>query len=525
LAKAAGQWQDYLKSLGSPSMELAGLIKQYSEGGKKTPRPKANVPPPPEFINQAQPQQNQQKQIPKPYFMQNQQEQDPMPVATLSRERSNIPDLHANAAEIERREAEREAKYREELKKYKNRRKPPEQDSAPNPKVQVAPQPDADPYAGTVPVNTLNPGVEFKPPKLKKENKIMIQNKKQLKEAIQRSLIKEIRVSRAKKVLKEQLTIQVNARNTAKALLSEGPLSNVWQGIKDAGSSMFGTKPKVGGKAFMGQASSDAMRTNAAQQTKEIVSVITKAISKVHSQKQKWNSQILKNNELINHYHDAVVQAYELYAQYGESLGPAGAEVNRQINELIENLKSDLMSEVTQIETMIQSLTKKDVSIDELLKTHKQDAEERRERQADLNPAGVTSFQRGMPSVRGGSATSGEQMRKLRPDSEAKEDKSSKKDDDNEAWQRIQYTDQAQYKKYEKSVKQLNTHFQKVKDELSQEIRAAKSAEERKAVLDKMQKLAKSYASKKKEIEASLKGIGIRSKGGKTLLRKSVQGK
>lgn len=350
-------------------------------------------------------------------------------------------------------------------------------------------------------------------PSRMRENK-MIKTKRQLKEAAHNIILAEQKKRILKKVLKEQLSEQISVGNHAIHLLNEGPLSNVWGSIKSAGSAVG-----LPGMKNLGQ---DAAKNDQAQRVKDAINGLTKIISKAHQQRQKWNGQMLKSAEMMSQYHDAVVQAYELYKQHSAMLGPAGEQVSNQINGIIDDLQNDLMSEVSQIQAMIKSLGKKDVSLDQMLKTHQQDAEMKREREADLNPAGVTSSQRSMPSMRAGEPTPKEKLRKLRPQSDAKEEpRKSKKEEAKEQTSRVQASDQKAYQNYETARDEIEKGYNELSKDLTTRALRAKTKEERSSIVRQMYDLIKSKKERIEELENSLKGIGIRSKAGRTAAKKA----
>lgn len=463
-----------------------------------------NVPKPPQFMQMAKP---AQRITPPPGF-------NNLPVAKISKElpphAGTLEQTASKIAELEAQGArDQEAEFQRSLQR-KNKRKQ---------------QPGQIPVTGSnTPVNVNRKSYEpeaFEKTMYgtKRENK-MIKSKNQLKEAVRATIISEMRRQAAKRILTEEIRAQAILHETAVYLLTEGPLSNVWQGIKSAGSSALGAMGYKG-------AAQNAAKTDQQQRAREVVNSLTKTISKVHQQRQKWNSQILKSAEMMSQYHDAVVGAYELYKKYQGFLGPAGNEVNRQINELVDALQKDLMSEVSQIQAMLKSLGKKDVSLDDMLKQHQSDAEEMREREADLNPAGVTSFQRTMPSVRGGEPTARERMRRIRPETMPKDEpapksqKDAKKQADREMTLRVQKGDQKAFSNFEDEMEEIERTYKEMTDDLAKRALKTTDKNERRAIVRQMYDLAKSKKEREKELKDKLKGIGIRSKAGMTAAKKA----
>lgn len=506
LASAAQQLSQALQMRGVPAnADLQRLIS----------RPK-NVPKPPQFMQTMTPPKGSSVPRP-PQFMQQKfgGQTDGIPVATVSNKlpahAGTLEQTAQKIAELEQQGAnDQEAAFqKEKQRRMKGRGRQ---------KQQPIPQ-----TGSRTPVNrkSYEPMVFSKtipPNKMKRENK-MIKNRNQLKEFAQKFIMQENEKRISKRILKEEIKGQVDARNLAISLLSEGPLSNVWQGIKSAGSSALGALGQKSGAMGMAK---DAAQTDQQQKVKEVVNGLTKTISKVHQQRQKWNSQILKSAEMMNQYHDSVVKAYELYKRYQGVLGPAGNEVNRQINELIDALQNDLMSEVSQIQAMLKSLGKKEFSIDDMLKQHQSDAEEMREREADLNPVGVTSYQRVMPSIRGGAPPPREKMRRLRPETTPKEEApKSKKEEDKERTQRVQAGDKKAFSSFQDEMKEIEKSYKELTDDLAKRALKTSDKEERKAIIRQMYDLAKSKKEREKELQSKLKGIGIRSKAGMKMAKQA----
>lgn len=147
--------------------------------------------------------------------------------------------------------------------------------------------------------------------------------------------------------VKVTLKEQVDARNTAQTLL-EGPLANVWDKLKGAGSAI-GQKMGIGGAPQQQMPGADDRSKQASQE-------LTKIIGKINQYRQKFNSSILKNSESMNGYHDLVMNAVQMYNQSQGVLGPFGAQISRQIQDSVGNLVYDLKSEKDQIDTFLNTL-------------------------------------------------------------------------------------------------------------------------------------------------------------------------
>lgn len=151
------------------------------------------------------------------------------------------------------------------------------------------------------------------------------------------------------KVLKENLKEQVKVKMLSEHYLNEGPLSNAWENIKSAGSSMMnrltgGDKPDPTAGAGVDE------------QTKKVAQELSKLVGKVNQTRQKFNASILKNSEAVSHYHDLVLSLWQMYNQNAQMLGPHGQQISRQVNDAVGNFQYDLNSEKEQIDTFLKSL-------------------------------------------------------------------------------------------------------------------------------------------------------------------------
>lgn len=226
--------------------------------------------------------------------------------------------------------------------------------------------------------------------------------------------------------IKLKLVEQVQARNTAEKLLTEGPLGNIWDKIKGAGTAV-GQQMGV-----LGQAGQAAQNVGVDENSKRAAQELTKLIGKVNQHRQKFNSSILKNSETMNSYHDLVLNAVQAYNQTQHILGPFGQQIVRQIHDAVGNLVYDLRSEKEQIDMFLKQLkdagmakvggnamTKGPGKMDatQLGNAAKRKANASR---VEENPGGTASFRRHMPmggaTPRGGKALDDEMMQRASDD-------------------------------------------------------------------------------------------------------------
>ncbi len=184
------------------------------------------------------------------------------------------------------------------------------------------------------------------------------------------------------KVLKENLVEQYKTKIVVERFLNEGPMSSVWQGIKDAGS-------QVAGGLGLGSMAGQQQNIGVDENTKRLGQELTKLIGKVNQQRQKFNAAILKNSESVSQYHDLVLHLWQAYNQNLQALGPFGQQLQRQVQDAVGNFHYDLTSEKEQIDTFLSSL--RDVKSTEMGnsevmgKAARASTKEKRQAEADAN--------------------------------------------------------------------------------------------------------------------------------------------
>lgn len=203
-----------------------------------------------------------------------------------------------------------------------------------------------------------------------KADKIML-------ESIKRKILKE--------TFKQEIIGQVKNHRLVESLLNEGPMGNVWQGIKQAGT---GFADKM--KQKMGMNLPDSPEDQAKAYSTELI----KFIKKANQTRQQFKSQILKNAEIINTYHDAVAAAWETFSNVGGSLGAASGHLQQQVEELVSNLKYDLESEREQIGSFLNVLKNLKGSAPSS-DPARQAATAQRDLEASENPPGANSLGKG----------------------------------------------------------------------------------------------------------------------------------
>lgn len=278
-------------------------------------------------------------------------------------------------------------------------------------------QPQADPYAQTVAPPPMSQAQQVQIPQAPRMPQIQqpqpqnavqarfrpgqstpyqVKDKQQMEAKLNnkvKNLIIEERNRRlAKRILKEQIQLQIETRKTAAKLLVEMP--SVWNKIKSAGSAVARwAGGGVRGADLVGQ---DPMALRREEMVKKAGQEIQKRLRQAEQERRKFNSNTLKSAEMAKTYHNAVIQAFAWYKRYEDTLGPQGMEFNRQINVAIEALEQDLMAEIKNISAMLRSIKKKDQELDlnAMLKAHEEQNAEKMNKQAEIDAPGPSSFKK-----------------------------------------------------------------------------------------------------------------------------------
>lgn len=220
--------------------------------------------------------------------------------------------------------------------------------------LKSAPKPFA--YSGITPPEQLSatpsgqkPDLKQKISKLRIRREDLIKMSKmnltesQIKHVAKRAVIIAERKRYAKKVIKENIKQQKRVSRLIETIL-EQEQGGIWSGIKGA----IGSAAQAFG---IGQ--STAKDTGMQQAQTELI----KGIKQAQSVRQKFNSQIMKNAELVNQYHDSVMGVLQVFQQVGQALGPNAQKIGEEINQLLGQFYRDLESEKQGIETYLNSLS------------------------------------------------------------------------------------------------------------------------------------------------------------------------
>lgn len=167
----------------------------------------------------------------------------------------------------------------------------------------------------------------------------------QIRTIVKNTVVLAERKRYAKAVIKEHVKEQRRVSRLIESIIKEQENAGIWGGIKNA----IGSAAQAFG---IGQ--STAKDTGMQQAQNELV----KGIKQAQSVRQKFNSQIMKNAELVNQYHDSVMGVLQVFQQVGQALGPNAQKIGEEINQLLGQFHRDLESEKQGIDTYLQSLTK-----------------------------------------------------------------------------------------------------------------------------------------------------------------------
>lgn len=156
------------------------------------------------------------------------------------------------------------------------------------------------------------------------------------------------------KLVKEQINEQIKVRALTERLLKEGPLSAVWQGVKDVGRGV------VGGAKAAAQGAQQAIAQGAVQdQAKQSQKAVMQAMKTVEKARGKFNQETMKSADLVAQYHDAVVNLVNVHSSVGGQLGPMEMnQLKNDVNQSVGQLWNDLHTEKQGIEGFLRSLQK-----------------------------------------------------------------------------------------------------------------------------------------------------------------------
>ena len=186
------------------------------------------------------------------------------------------------------------------------------------------------------------------------ESRKFVITKGQLKDALKESILLHEKKKLVDKIVKRQIHEQIRSRKLCASLLNEGPMSNMWQGIKGAGRAF------AGGVQGGGEGAQQAVAQGQMQdQAKQAQKMVSQAVKQVEKTKGKFTQETLKSADLINQYHDAVLGLLQVMKQVEQILpGPQMAQLQNQSQQAVGQLQYDLESEKSGIDTFLQSLSK-----------------------------------------------------------------------------------------------------------------------------------------------------------------------
>jgi hypothetical protein len=194
----------------------------------------------------------------------------------------------------------------------------------------------------------------------KKEGKV-ITTKKAIREAIHEGIVMHESRKFAKVLIKETVVEQFRSSRLVESLLLEGPLSNIWGGIKQAGKEIGATTAGAARQAASSVGKSFASGQARAQQ-KTMLDTISKSLKAVSQERQKFSQQTFKTSEIINAYHDSVLGLAQGYRQAAELIpqdSPDLLKMADEVNQAVAQLQKDLQSEKSGIDVFLKNIVSK----------------------------------------------------------------------------------------------------------------------------------------------------------------------
>lgn len=209
---------------------------------------------------------------------------------------------------------------------------------------------------------------------------------------------KNLKLNTKQQLVTEVLMLKINEQRevskTAKRLL-EGPMGNIWDQIKGAGSAIG---QKLG---LVGQMGQQAQAVGVDENAKKVAAEMQKILGKINQVKSKFNSSILKNSESLNSYHDLVLNAVNMFSQYQGMLGPLAQQLGKQVHDAVGQLVYDLNSEKEQVDAFLKQLSS--LKLDKSAKSLGGQAKKRAQqaRAAENPDAGLANMKRNLPFAGG----------------------------------------------------------------------------------------------------------------------------
>ncbi len=185
-------------------------------------------------------------------------------------------------------------------------------------------------------------------------------NQQMIKEAIKKAILIHERKKFVNAIMKEEILAQKKVLRLTESLLNEGPLSNVWQGLK-GGAQALGKGVMDSTQAFGNAYASGKAHAQAQGQMKAATNQIQTALKSVATARQKYSQEMLKNAEVVNLYHDAVLNLHTSWQQIQPLLSQNPNVVEKfegEVMNTIGQLKYDLESEKDQLNAFLDGLKK-----------------------------------------------------------------------------------------------------------------------------------------------------------------------
>lgn len=192
------------------------------------------------------------------------------------------------------------------------------------------------------------------------ESKRVKSNKEMVKEAIVKGILMHEKKKVIAKLMKEEIVRQKHVLSLTENLLNEGPLSGLFQGIR-GGAQAFGKGITDTAQAFNSARMAGKASAQAQAQMKSASNQLTSTLKAVAQARQKYSQEMLKNAEVINQYHDAVLNMVTTWQQIQPLLAQNPNVVEKFENEIMNSmgqLKYDLESEKEQLNAFLDGLKK-----------------------------------------------------------------------------------------------------------------------------------------------------------------------
>lgn len=182
-------------------------------------------------------------------------------------------------------------------------------------------------------------------------------SKKQISDVVKTAIVMHEQKKVVNKIVRETINEELKVKTLVEHYLSEGPLSNVWAGLKGAAGAIGqGIQQTAGGAVAAARQASAANQAQA--QKKAALDQINTLSKEVAKTRQKFTQDVLKNTQNLNAYHDSVLGLAQGFQQAAQSLGndPELSRLKQQVDQAIGNLYYDLTSEKEHIDVFLKDL-------------------------------------------------------------------------------------------------------------------------------------------------------------------------